>query len=94
MTNTKTNLISVTFIILLGALTQTVKADEFKYQPTNSVQQEAQKAAISRQLDTIGFVDVNYLAREELNQSSTERLAILNSVPKETPQKHYIAWEF
>lgn len=94
MTNTKTNLISATFIILLGALTQTVKADEFKYQSTNSVQQEAQKAAISRQLDSIGFVDVNYLAREELNQSSSGRLEILNSVPKETPEKHYIAWEF
>lgn len=94
MTNTKTNLISATFIILLGALTQTVKADEFKYQPTNAVQQEAQKAAINHQLDSIGFVDLNYLAREELNQSSSGRLEILNTVPKETPQKHYIALEF
>lgn len=86
--NNKYSFISALAICVIGSLTQLAHADSFSYKAQNPYIQQQQNEYFRKQLDSIGFVDQDYPARETLSQAKTnpdlDRLVLLNSVPKET----------
>lgn len=57
--NNKTSLISALAICVIGSLTQLSHADSLRYEAPSAYTKQQQNQAFQKELDNIGFVDLN-----------------------------------